>query len=151
MATNYDALATQTSIQVLSPTVVLDAIDTTLRTKPSGVIFDYWLAKADFDAGTAGTLLEQVAGGVEHIMSTEPVIGGYGTSQLDKTGLLAQFVTFTVAYTVPGSISGPLTVDVDVPVTDFGQDAIAGENFGLADASALIQAAYANLQAVANG
>ena len=142
MATNYDLLGTQSSIQVLSPTVTLPTVDATLRTKPSGVIFEYWLAKADWDAGTAPVILEAVAGGVEHIMQSEPVVAAVGGSELDDSGLLAQHVTFTVGYTPPGSNGPPLTIDVDVPVGDFGQDTIAGENFGLTDAHNLIQAQY---------
>ena len=151
MATNYDLLASQSSIQVLSPTLTQPVVDATLRTKPHGVIFEYWLDKADWDAGTAPALLEAVCGGVEHIMASEPVISGVGGAQLDASGLLAQYITFTVAYTPPGSTTPPLTVDVDVPVTDFGQDAIAGENFGLADAAAIIQDAYSKLVAAAAG
>jgi len=151
MATNYDLVATESSIQVLSPTVTQPVVNATMRTKPHGVIFEYWLDKADWDAGTAPIILESVAGGVEHIMATEPVIAGVGGSQLDANGLLAQYITFTVAYQVPGATTGPLTVDVDVPVTDFGQDTIAGSNFGLADAAAIINDAYAKLQAAAAG
>jgi hypothetical protein len=151
MATYYDALSSQSSIQVLSPTVTLPVVNTVLRTKPHGVIFEYWLAKADFDAGTAGGLLEQVASDVEQIMAGEPVIAGVGGAQLDSSGLLAQYITFTVAYTPPGSTTGPLTADVDVPVTDFGQDVLGGVNAGLEDAAAKIQAVYAHLQSVAAG
>jgi hypothetical protein len=151
VATYYDPLSFQSSIQVLSPTYVLPVINTVLKTKPHGVIFEYWLPRDDFDAGTAGGLLEQVASDVEQIMSGEPVIAGSGGSQLDKNGLLAQFITFTVSYTPPGGTPNQLTADVDVPVTDFGQDVLGGVNAGLEDAAALIQAVYRNLQALAAG
>lgn len=110
---------------------------------------DYWIDKAAWDYGNGPPLLEAVAGGVEHIMQSQPVIAGVGSQQLDSNGLLAQIVTFTVAYQVPGSNVGPATVDVDIPVGDFGQDTIAGENFGLVDAENKIQAEYAKLQALA--
>lgn len=151
MPTHYDLIATESSRQVLSPTVSLRVVNATLQTKPSGAIFEYWLAKADWDAGTAPVILEAVAGDVEVIMQNEPVIGAVGGSQLDNNGLLAQYITFTVAYKVPGSLHDPLTLDVDVPVTDFGQDAIGGTNYGLADARQIIQTAYAQLQAAAAG
>lgn len=151
MATNYDLLTSSSSVQVLSPTLTQPIVDALIQTKPHGVIMDYWLDQATWDAGEGPVLLEAVAGGVEHIMSTEPVSFATGTQQLDASGLLAQFVTFTVAYQVPGSTVGPATVDVDIPVTDFGQDTIAGENFGLADASAKIQAEYQKLVALAAG
>ena len=151
MATNYDLLYSQSSIQVLSPTVSIDAVVCTIQTKPHRVILDYWVAKEAWDAGTAPAILEAVAGGVEHIMHTEPVSGAVGSTQLDANGLQAEFVTFTVAYQVPGSNTGPATVDQDVPVTDFGQDTFGGHNYGLEDASNLIQDAYAKLKAASDG
>ena len=151
MATNYQLLTTASSVQVLSPTLVQPIVDATLRTTPSGVVMDYWIDEATWNAGDGPVLLEAVAGGVEHIMASQPVIAGVGSQQLDANGLLAQYVTFTVAYQVPGSNVGPATLDVDVPVGDFGQDAIAGENFGLADAEAKIQAGYQQLVALAQG
>jgi hypothetical protein len=151
VATNYDLYPTSSTIQVLSPTLVQPVVDCPLRTKPSGVFFDYWLDQATFDAGEGPVILEAVCAGVEHIMASQPVIAGVGAQQLDANGLLEQFITFTVAYQVPGSTTGPLTVEVDVPVGDFGQDAIAGTNFGLADAENIIQTAYQKLVALAGG
>lgn len=151
MATNYNLLGTESSIQALSPTLTLPTVNSILQTIPHGVIFDYWLAKADFDAGTAPALLEAVCGGVEHIMTSQPVIAGVGNQRLDSNGLLAQFITFTVAYTPPGGTANAATVDVEVSVNDFGQDTIGGQNFGLNDAIAIIQAAYTKLEALAAG
>lgn len=151
MAANYDLYPTYSTIQVLSPTLVQPIVDCPLRTKPSGVFFDYWVDQAVWDAGDAPALLEAVAAGVEHIMASQPVIAGVGSQHLDANGLLAQFVIFTVAYNVPGVTVGPSTVEVEVPVGDFGQDTIAGENFGLNDAIAKIQDAYSKLEAAAAG
>ena len=151
MAANYDLGPTASSVQVLSPTLVQPIVDCPIRTKPSGVILNYWIDKATWDAGLGPALLENVAAGVEHIMSSQPVIGAAGSQQLDANGLLSQFVTFIVAYTPPGSTLGAATLDVDVPIGDFGQDAIAGENFGLNDAEARIQAGYQGLVNLANG
>lgn len=151
MASNYDLLTTNSSVQVLSPTLTQPVIDATVKSKPSGVIFDYWIDETTWKAGEGPVLLENVAAGVEHIMASEPVIAGVGSQQLDAGGLLAQFVTFTVAYQVPGSTAGPATSDVDVPIGDFGQDSFQGQNFGLEDAHAKIQAEYARLEALAAG
>ena len=149
MATSYDLLTSQSSIQVLTPTLVDEVVVATIQTKPSKVIMDYWIDKAAWDNGNGPALLEAVASGVEHIMASEPVSSAVGATELDDNGLLAEFVTFTVAYQVPGSNIGPATVDVNVPVGDFGQDFFAGQNFGLEDASAIIQAEYAKLKALA--
>lgn len=149
MAASYDLVTTQSSIQVISPTVVLDVVVATIKTKPHGVFLDYWIAKDAWDAGVAPTLLTAVADGVEHIMDTLPVSAAYGSTVLDPSGLLAELVTFTVAYQTPGSTFPPATVDVEVPVSDFGQDTLGGVNAGLDDVTAKIKDAYAKLQAAA--
>src|SRR5215469_8701240 len=149
MAANYTLLTTASTVQVLSPTLTQPVVDCTLQTKPSGVVFDYWMDQDTFNAENpnAAPILEAVCAGVEHIMASQPVIAGVGSQQLDPNGLLAQYITFVVAYQVPGSPVGPATLDVDVPVGDFGQDSIAGQNFGLEDAEKRIQQAYASLEA----
>ena len=38
MPANYDTIATESSIQVLSPTLTQPIVQTTIQTKPSGVI-----------------------------------------------------------------------------------------------------------------
>lgn len=149
MPAHYNLVTTQSSIQVISPTTVLDIVVATIQTKPSGVIFDYWLAKADFDEATAATILDAVAAGVEQIMSTQPVSAAVGSPQLDRSGLQAEIITFTVAYQTPGSVFPPATIDVEVPASDFGQDTLDGHNAGLEDATAKIARAYARLKAAA--
>lgn len=151
MALTYTLVTSQSSIQVLSPTSVIDVVVITIQTKPHGVILDYWVSKTAWDEGDAGPLLTLVAGGVETIMSEQPVSSAVGSTQLDSNGLLSQFVTFTVAYQVPGSPTGPATVDVDVPVTDFGQGMIQNKNPGLDHAVSLIQDAYTKLKDAAGG
>lgn len=149
MASNYDLIASQSSIQVLSPKVVQEVVVCTIQTKPSRAIFDYWIDRITWDAGDAPTILTAVAGDVEHVMTSQPVSGAFGGSELDKNGLLTELITFTVSYTPPGSLGVPVTVDVDVPVLDFGQGAIAGQNFGLNDAINRIATAYQQLVAAA--
>lgn len=151
MAANYDLYPTSSTVQVLSPTLVQPVVDCPIKTKPSGVFFDYWIDATTFDAGEGPAILSAVCADVEHIMASQPVIAGVGSQQLDPNGLLSQWITFTVAYQVPGVAAGPSTVDVDVPVTDFGQGAIAGSNFGLDAAIARIQTAYTRLEALAAG
>lgn len=151
MAKNYDLITSQSSIQVLSPTVVQPVVDATIVTKPSGIVADYWLDEADWKAGTAPALLETFAGNIEHIVATGKVIGGSGSQSLDANGLLQQWVTFIVAYQVPGSPGGPATVDVDVPVGDLGGTSEFGTNYGMDAALKLIDDEYAKLVALAQG
>lgn len=151
MATNYDLLSTNSTIQVLSPTLIQPIVDCVLSTKPTGIVFNYWVDKAVWDAHDFVPLLEQVAGNVEHIIAATAAITGVGTEHLDASGLLTQVVTFTVAATAPGGIPNALTLDVDVPIGDLDQEAIAGHNFGLEAAEALILEAYNELLAAAAG
>lgn len=151
MATHYDLLATESKVQVLSPTLTQPVVDATLRSKPTGIIFNYWVDKAVWDAGVAPTLFEAVAGDVEALIAQTPAISGFGFEDLDANGLLQQFITFVVAATAPGGTPNALTIDVDIPVGDFGQGVVAGENFGLNAAIALIDAAEKQLTAAAAG
>lgn len=151
MATNYDLLATASRIQVLSPTLTQPIVDCTLQTKPTGIIFNYWVDKAAWDAGTAPALLESVSQHAEHIIEATAAISGFGFEQLENSGLLKQYITYTVAATAPGGATNALTVEVDIPISDLDQDTIAGENFGLNDAIAKIQAAYDLLTGAAAG
>ncbi len=151
MATNYVLLATTPRTQVLSPTLAQPVVDCTLQTIPTGVIFNYWVDRAVWDAGDSAPLLEAVAGNVEHIIAATPAVSGTGFEQLQPSGLLRQYVTFTVATTTTGSVSGEVTIDVVVPVSDLDQDTIAGENFGLTAAIDAIDAGYQQLLAAAAG
>ena len=151
MATNYDLLATATRIQVLSPTLTMPIVDATLQSKPTGMIFNFWVAKAAWDAGTAPALLEGVAQNAEHLIEATPAISGFGFEQLENSGLLKQYITYTVAATAPGGTPNALTVEVDIPISDLDQDTIGGTNYGLDDAEAKIQAAYDQLVAAAAG
>lgn len=147
----YTVLTSHSSIQVLSATLVLDTVTTQIRTTPSGVIAEYWLAKADFDSGTKTVLLQTFADNIETIMAGGKVIAGSGAESVDANGLIQQTVNFVVAYTPPGSITGPLTVEVEVPTTDLGGTTEFGGNYGLQSAEAIIDTAYQNLVTLAGG
>jgi len=151
MATWYDLLATSSTIQVLSPTLVEPVVDCTLQTKPTGIVFDYWVDKATWDAGDAVPLLESVSQHAEHIIEATAAIAGTGSQHLDANGLLAQSIIYTVAATPPGGTPDSLTIEVEIPISDLDQDTIAGENFGLNDAIAKINTAEQQLLTAAAG
>lgn len=151
MPTHYDLIGTQSSIQVLSATLVQPIVVATIATKPSAVVASYWIDKITYDAGEGPALLTTFAENVESIISTGKAIGGSGNQTVEPNGLLKQWVTFVVAYTPTGSTTGPLTVDVDVPVSDLGGITEFGANYGLQDAEKLIDDAYAQLVKLAGG
>ena len=150
-ATSYHLIGSASIVQVLSPTVVVDQQAVTIQTIPSGVIATTLVDEVFFQAGTAGPIIKDFADSIESVMRNGKATGGTGTTALDASGLMAYFVTFTVAYNPPGSPAGTVTTDADVPVTLLtGADSAQGY-VNIAQANAIIDAAYANLVALSNG
>src|SRR5690348_6698778 len=114
MAT-YTLIASETTTQVISPTLTMAVEYATIQTQPSGVIASLALAKVDFDAGTAGTLLQWYANNIEELMAYPHVIAGQGSQTLDANGLLADNVVFTVQYVPAGSNITAVTAEAIVP------------------------------------
>lgn len=151
MADTYDLVTSQSSIQVISPTVVQDVVVATIRTKPSGVFADLWIAQDQWDAGLAGNSLAQFAANIEQLRTYKNVIGASSGQTLDASGLLQSELTFVVGYTPPGSPYGPATVDVTVPADDLNPNAPTQGQGGMQAAMAAIDAAYQKLVAAAAG
>lgn len=151
MATSYDLISARSSVQALSPTSSLPVEVLTIRTKPSGVMAEMWLAKAAFDAGTTGPILTTLAQSIETIIRDGKAIGGSPTTILDGNGLQQSYVTFVVAYTPPGGTAGQITTDVDVPVGLLSAGFDFQEFSTINEAEKIVDDAYANLVAAANG
>lgn len=151
MADNYDLVASQSSIQVISPTIVQDVVVATIRTKPSGVFADLWISQDQWDAGLAGASLAQFATNIEQLRTSPHVIGASSGQTLDASGLLQSELTFMVGYTPPGSPFGPATVDVTVSADDLNPNAIGQGRGGMQAALDAIDAAYQQLVAAASG
>lgn len=147
----YVLLASESTVQVLSATVVNDVIYSTIQTSPSGVIASMPLDKAFFEAGVGNQYLQYFADGIEAIMSIDGVIAGAGSQQLDSSGLLADTVTFTVTYSSSGSASGAVTADADVPVGYLNATPGTTSGGGIPAAEEIVNAAISNLQALAGG
>src|ERR1051326_1466357 len=92
----YSVRASESTVQVLSPTVVIDIEYVTIRTPPSGVIAALPVLRSEFEKHTAGPLLQDYANNIELMMSQPHVIAGQGAQTLDSNGLLADNVVFTV-------------------------------------------------------
>jgi hypothetical protein len=140
------------TVQVISPTLVLDIQYTTIQTSPSGVIASLPLAKADFDAGTAGPLLTDYANNIELLMRQPHVIAGRGEQALDANGYLEDNVVFTVQYVPASSSASSVTADAVVPtglLTEGGDPAF--ERILIQEAEAIIAAAYSSLVSLAGG
>lgn len=149
MAT-YALIASETTTQVISPTITMPIEYATIQTQPSGVIASLALAKVDFDAGTAGTLLGFYADNIEQLMRLPHVIAGQGSQTLDANGLLQDNVVFTVQYVPAGTNVSSVTAEAVVPtglLTEGGDPAF--ERILMAEAEAIITNTYNSLAAAA--
>lgn len=151
MAANYVLVASQSSIQVLSPTVVQDVVVITIQTLPSRVIADIWVTKHEWDQGSTATTLEGFAANIEKVMASPKVESASGGQALDASGLLASEITFQVGYTPPGSAFPPATVDVVIPATQLRPEDVFGSEPGVTAALTEIDTAYGQLVAAAGG
>jgi hypothetical protein len=148
MASNYTVIGSESSIQVLSPTLTQPIVQTTLVTSPSKVVASLALDQADFDAGTAGAILEPFAANIETIMGMNIVIAGQGSQSLDPNGLLQDSVDFTVQYVNPAVPGSSLTVVVSIPAGMLTAVEEFGGVGGIATAEQMIRDAYDKLAAL---
>jgi len=148
---SYTLLASSTTVQVLSSTVVNPVEYCTIETSPSGVVANIPVQKDVFDAGQAGTELTNFADAIEQVMTFAHVVAGAGVQVLDDSGLLTDQVSFTVQYVPSGSTGTSITATALIPVAELNfTDATIGETL-LAEVKTAIGAVYANLQAAAGG
>lgn len=146
---NYTLIASQSSIQVISPTVVQDVVVITIQTQPHGVIADIWVTKDEWDKGTTGVTLSGFAANIEKIMASPQVVGATTGSVLDPNGLLQSEISFVVGYAPPGSPYPPATVDVDISANSLRPEDVMGQEPGVTAALGKINTAYQNLVVVA--
>jgi hypothetical protein len=144
-------LASESTVQVLSPTVIVDVIYSTIQTLPSGVIAGIPIPASLFTSDLGATQLSQLAGGVEAIMAMPMVTAGRGTQTIDPNGLIADEITFVVEYVPPGPAGTAITADAVIPVSILMPTLLAGETPSLETATAIINSVYANLVSMAGG
>lgn len=148
---SYSVLTSESTIQVLSPTVVVDAYTATVQTDPTGIVATLTFPNTFFESATAGDLLQAFATNIEAFVSGGKVSGAIGGQVLDANGLLQDTVDFTVSYTPPNSPTGPLTAQVEVPSNDL-VGIVGPTTYGnLAEAEYLINTAYNNLILLSGG
>lgn len=151
MAANYSLVTSQSTIQVLSPTVVQDSVVATIQSHPSNVIADLWMSKSTWDDGDVPGMLSAFAANIETIMAGGKVVSAVGGRTLDANGLLESTITFTVGYKQPGSPFPPATLDVSIPTHEIFQSDTQGRTADITSALAEIDAAYQQLVVAAGG
>lgn len=148
---SYTLLASESTVQVLSPTLTNDVVYCTIHTQPSGVIASMPVAKLAFDASSAQPELHAFATAIEQIMARPEVVAATGEQTIDRNGLLADNVTFMVQYTPAGTTPTEITADVVIRVAELNfEDALIGATL-LEDVVAKITATYDRLKASASG
>lgn len=147
----YSLIASYSTVQVLSPTVVNDVVYCTIRTTPSGVIASLPIEQSFFAAHGTPEQLLSFAEAIEEIMASGHVIAGTGTQSIDANGLLADQVVFTVEYVPAGSTPTSITAEATVPVDDLRDPRATTSGGGIIAAQAIVDGVYADLQAAASG
>lgn len=148
----FSLIASETTVRVLGPTVVIPTEYVTIQTIPSGVIASLPVSKSEFDGGFAGPLLTDYANNIELLMRQPHVIAATGSQTLDANGLLEDNVVFTVEYVPAGANVTAVTTEAVVPsglLSEGGDPSI--ERVLIAEAEAIITAAYDNLVKLAAG
>jgi hypothetical protein len=147
--TNYTVLASESTVIVLSPTLTEDGISTTFQTQPHGVIVTITLPQATFDANDGPAVLERYATGVEEVMALDYVVGGQGVQTIDESGLIADGVSFTVAYQPLDAQAAEMTASVTVTAQDLGYSPAVRVTSGTTEAKLKVADAYAQLRVLA--
>lgn len=148
----YQVVASNSTVHVLAPTLSIDAVAAYVKTPTHNVIAQSIVPAENWGTAAGADQLNQYAFGIEWLLDHTAAIAATGSQSVDDNGLLANQVTFTVGYTPPGSVAGPLTVQVDVPNTLL-EEIIApnGPHPGLDAAIQIIAQAEASLRAMAGG
>lgn len=120
----YTVLGSYATVQVTSPTTVVDVLRINFRTTPSGVvatanvpyknIAGFTVADAD---QAASIFIGPLADGIEQAIGTGRVAGGTGSEDIDASGLLVDYIDLTVEFnpndpTRPGPFQSVLRVPV---------------------------------------
>ena len=148
---SYSLLSSQSTVQVLSATVINDVQYCTIQTTTSGVIASITVSEKAFTTNKAAEELTAFADNIETLIGRGNVIGATGIQTIDGNGLLQDKVAFTVEYVPPGTSNTSITADALVPVNLLSIDDPAIDQLLLAEAEAIINNTYANLQSAAGG
>ena len=150
-AGTFTLLASDQTVQVLSPTVVNDVLYCTIQTIPSGVIASYPIPVEWLGLESSSDRLGTFAHNIEEAMALPYVVAGAGTQTLDANGLLQDMVSFTVQYVQPDTTGTQVTAEAIIPVAYLIGPSILSATPGNPTAKSLLDAVYADLQLLAGG
>lgn len=148
---SYQLQSSYDTVQVLSPTSVIDVLYCTIATGRHGAIVQYTVPKKEFQADQGAVILGLFADAVDTLLDAPFVTGATGAQDIDASGLLMDEVIFTIEYTPPTPAAGTITTTAALPVTVVVQDqSLAGLQPG-GSAFDQLTTVYDQLKALAGG
>lgn len=107
------------TVKVLTATDVIDVQYVSAISEPSGFGFAYAVPHDEYVASQGVGLLDVIAVQLEEIGSNGQMVASSGVQDLDKNGLLQDFVAAVVEYPRTGQGLPPLQGTVNIPVNNF--------------------------------
>lgn len=146
----YQPVSAYDTVQVKSANAVIDAMFCTIQTNGHGAIVNRTIPKSAFGNGGIDVgLLNSLASAVDGILDGGLATYAAGVQDVDASGLIYDAVEFTVEYALPNGEAGPWSTTVTVPVNVITADTQFGSFLSGGSAVDRLQAAYADLQALA--
>ena len=147
----YTLLASTSTVQVISSTIVNNVVYCTIETSPSNVIASIPVSQASFNNNQSAQELTALADNIETLIGRGHITGGQGVQTLDSNGLLVDQISFTVEYIPSGATSSNITAEALVPVNLLSIDDPAIDRVLLDEAETIITKVYNNLANAASG
>jgi hypothetical protein len=149
---SYILLTSESTVQVLSPTVTNDVIYCTIQTIGHNVVASMPIPQGTFESINSSEALTFFARGIEEVMALDNVTAGVGVQTIDASGLIADNLSFTVEYVPPDTTTATtITAEAVVPVSAVMGPSTTPGKPGITEAQAAIDAVYADLQRLAGG
>lgn len=149
MASNFTVVSQRSTVQVLAANQVIKVEEVGFATKPSGVYAQVYVPWAEWEADHGTPYISALATGIEDLIAGGLADGGAFVQDIDpSTGLLTDYIDFTVSYS-PSGVALPMTTTVRVPVTLLGVDTGFGGFLSGGSATDMLRAAYDALVATA--
>ena len=148
---SYTLLNSVDSVQVYGPDLVSETLVCTIFSGPSGSTLLRTVPSAEFQSDQGQGLLAALSDAVEQILQAGVATAAVGNQRIDASGLLADYVDFTVTYKPSAVIPGEITAVVSIPVDVITADTAFGSFLSGGSATDQIQATYDKLAAMATG
>jgi hypothetical protein len=116
MASNYVTQTQQQTVQVLGPTQAVDVMTVGALTVPHGVYFERVVPLTVWGTSAADPYIGELATAIEQRLSSGLAVSAVFRTDVDTSGLLTDYVDFTVEVAPAANQSGPMQAVVSVPV-----------------------------------